>query len=146
MIQDTLLLVSDGQTVTGGTTTVSTSSVDVSTVDRALGTGKPLYMNVVVTGLSGGDASDVVRFDLVHSANADLSSDAIVASSRTISNGTSGIAAGDKFSIPVPPSYVITGRYIGAAFDAITATLVLTVDVWFDHTPVNDITAYNDGI
>lgn len=144
MVIDSLLQVSNNQTVTGGTTTVSTNTVDVGTVDRALGTGKPLYLNVTIISIAGGDGSDVFRVDLVQSANADLSSDSIIASTRSIT-GVANLSVGMKFSIPVPPSFVIAGRYLGAAFDAITADLVLGITAEFSDTPVPDHTAYNDA-
>ena len=144
MIQDKLTLVDDGATVTGGTTTVSVSAVDVGTVDRALGTGKPLYLNFVVTAKSGGDGSDTFRFDAIQSANADLSAGSVIASSRTIT-GIANIPVGFKVSVEIPQAFLIAGRYIGAGY-AVTADAVLTVDAWFSDTPVNDITAYDDGI
>lgn len=149
MIIDKLLEFADGQTVTGGTTTVSTNTVDIGTLDRAIGSGRQLYAHVVVVGISGGaSGSDTVRFDLVQSANADLSSDTIIASSRTVTTGAgpTGIAVGDRFVIPVPPSFLVAGRYLGIAYDAITADLVLTVDAYLTDDPGPDHRAYPDAI
>lgn len=144
MIIDSLLQVSNNQTVTGGMTTVSANTVDVGTIDRALGTGRQLYLNVTINSIAGGDGSDVFRVDVVQSAAADLSSDSIIASTRTIT-GVANLAVGMKFSIPIPPAYVIAGRYLGAAFDAITADLVLGITAEFSDSPVPDHTSYNDA-
>lgn len=144
MVIDSLLQVSNNQTVTGGTTTVSTNTVDVGTIDRALGTGRPLYLNVTIISIAGGDGSDVFRVDLVSSANADLSSDQILASTRTIT-GVANLSVGQKFSIPLPPSFNVGDRYLGAAYDAITANLVLGITAEFSDSPVPDHTSYNDA-
>lgn len=144
MLMDKLTQVDSSATVTGGTTVVSVSALDVGTVDRALGTGRPLYLVIKVKAKANGDSSDTFRFDIVQSANADLSSNSIVASTRTIT-GIANITAGMQFVIAVPPSFVLTERYLGAGY-AVTADAVLTVDAWFTDQPPHDHTAYPDGI
>lgn len=142
MIIDTLSQVDVNATVTGGTTVLSVSAVDISVIDRALGTGRPLYLVFHIINNTGGDGADTMRFDIVESANADLSSSSIVASSKTIT-GVANLPAGSRVVVAFPPGFVVTGRYVGAGY-AVTATAVLTVTAHITDTPPSDTTVYND--
>jgi hypothetical protein len=94
MIHDKLAMLDDGATITGGTTVGSVDVVDASAVVRNLGTGRPLYLVIAVTAVSGGDGSDTFTFALVDNNDADsTTSPRDVAVSATIT-GVANIPAG----------------------------------------------------
>ena len=79
MITDKLLRVSEDQAIT--TTAFSTDTIDLG-VARDVGEGTALYMNFcVTTALANGTS---VKFEVVSSANANLSSPTVIGSSDAI--------------------------------------------------------------
>jgi hypothetical protein len=143
MIQDKLAMLDDGATITGGTTVGSVDVVDASAVVRNLGTGRPLYLVIAVTAVSGGDGSDTFTFALVDNNDADsTTSPRDVAVSATIT-GVANIPAGTKIVIPVPPGFAFQ-RYIGVRY-AVTSDAVLTVDAFLTDDQTYDHAVYPDN-
>lgn len=110
MITDKLLRVSDSQALT--TTAVSTDKVDLS-VARDIGEGENLYMNFCVpTALTGGTS---VKFEVVVSDSADLSSPVVVGSSDAIASAS--LVAGFNTAVRINPQIGSLGkRYLGARY------------------------------
>ena len=79
MITDKLLRVSEDQAIT--TTAFSTDTIDLG-IARDVGEGTALYMNfAVTTALANGTS---VKFEVVSSANANLSTPTVIGSSDAI--------------------------------------------------------------
>lgn len=110
MITDKLLRVSEDQALT--TTAVSTDKIDLS-VARDIGEGQDLYMNfAVTTALAGGTS---VKFEVVTSASADLSSPTVVGSTDAIV--TASLVAGYNTAVRINPQIASLGqRYLGARY------------------------------
>jgi hypothetical protein len=110
MITDTLLRVSDGQALT--TTAVSTNTIDLS-IARDIGEGTELIMNfAVATALTGGTS---VKFEVISSAAADLSTPTVIGSSDAIA--AADLVAGKNVAVKINPSIASTGqRYLGARY------------------------------
>lgn len=110
MITDALLRVSEDQAVT--TTAVSTNTIDL-TQARDIGEGKTLYMNFAVTTAFSGGTS--VKFEVVSSASADLSSPTVIGSTDAIV--TASLTAGKNVAVKINPQIASTGqRYLGARY------------------------------
>ena len=110
MITDALLRVSEDQALT--TTAVSTNTVDLS-VARDIGEGTPLYMNfAVTTALANGTS---VKFEVITSANANLSSPTVICSRDAIL--TAALTLGKNVVVRFNPLIAEKGqRYIGARY------------------------------
>ena len=110
MITDSLLRVSEDQALT--TTAVSTNTGDLS-VARDIGEGTALYMNfAVTTALANGTS---VKFEVVTSANANLSSPTVVGSSDAVL--TAALTAGKNVVVRINPDIGGKGkRYLGARY------------------------------
>ena len=129
MITDKLLRVSEDQALT--TTAVSTDTIDL-VVARDIGEGTPLYMNfAVTTALAGGTS---VKFEVITSANANLSSPTVIGSSDAIV--TSALTLGKNVVVRLNPDIAGKGaRYLGARYTVsgtynggkITADVVETI-------------------
>ena len=129
MITDKLLRVSEDQAVTS--TAVSTNTVDLS-VARDVGEGTALYMNfAVTTALANGTS---VKFQVVTSANANLSNPTVVGSSDAVL--TAALTAGKNVVVRINPQIASKGqRYLGALYTVagtfnagkITADVVETI-------------------
>ena len=113
MITDALLRVSEDQALT--TTAVSTNTVDLS-VARDIGEGTPLYMNfAVTTALANGTS---VKFEVITSANANLSSPTVIGSSDAIL--TAALTLGKNVVVRFNPLIAEKGqRYIGARYTVV---------------------------
>jgi hypothetical protein len=110
MITDKLLRVSTDQALT--TTAVSTDTIDLS-IARDMGEGHPLYMNFAVTAALTGGTS--VKFEVITSANADLSSGTVIGSTDAIV--TASLVAGYNTAVRVNPQIASKGaRYLGARY------------------------------
>ena len=129
MITDALLRVSEDEALT--TTAVSTNTVDLS-VARDMGEGTALYMNfAVTTALANGTS---VKFEVVSSANANLSSPTVIGSSDAIL--TAALTLGKNVVVRLNPEiagkgqqylgarYTIAGTYTGGK---VTADIVETI-------------------
>ena len=110
MITDKLLRVSEDQAIT--TTAFSTDTIDLS-VARDVGEGTALYMNfAVTTALANGTS---VKFEVVTSANANLSSPTVVGSSDAIL--TAALTVGKNVVVRINPDIAGKGkRYLGARY------------------------------
>lgn len=85
--------------------------------DIGAGAVPELLMQVTQTFTSGG--AGTLRFDLIMSANADLSSPTILASTQAIALAT--LVAGYLARLAIPAG--ITARYLGAQYVVATATM-----------------------
>ena len=110
MITDKLLRVSEDQAIT--TTAFSTDTIDLGTA-RDVGEGTALYMNfAVTTALANGTS---VKFEVVTSANANLSSPVVVGSSDAIL--TAALTVGKNVVVRINPDIAGKGkRYLGARY------------------------------
>ena len=110
MITDKLLRVSEDQAVTSSA--YSTNTVDLS-VARDVGEGTALYMNFcVTTALANGTS---VKFEVVSSANANLSSPTVIGSSDAIL--TAALTVGKNVVVRINPDIAGKGkRYLGARY------------------------------
>ena len=110
MITDKLLRVSEDQAIT--TTAFSTDTIDLG-VARDVGEGTALYMNfAVTTALANGTS---VKFEVVTSANANLSSPVVVGSSDAIL--TAALTVGKNVVVRINPDIAGKGkRYLGARY------------------------------
>ena len=110
MITDKLLRVSEDQAIT--TTAFSTDTIDLGTA-RDIGEGTALYMNfAVTTALANGTS---VKFEVVTSANANLSSPVVVGSSDAIL--TAALTVGKNVVVRINPDIAGKGkRYLGARY------------------------------
>jgi len=110
MITDKLLRVSEDQAVTS--TAVSTDTIDLG-VARDMGEGTALYMNfAVTTALTGGTS---IKFEVITSANANLSSPTVIGSSDAIV--TSALTLGKNIVVRLNPDIAGKGaRYLGARY------------------------------
>ena len=129
MITDKLLRVSEDQAIT--TTAFSTDTIDLGTA-RDIGEGTALYMNfAVTTALANGTS---VKFEVVTSANANLSSPTVIGSSDAIL--TAALTLGKNVVVRLNPEIAGKGQqYLGARYTVagtytggkITADIVETI-------------------
>ena len=129
MITDKLLRVSEDQAIT--TTAYSTDTIDL-VVARDIGEGTPLYMNfAVTTALAGGTS---VKFEVITSANANLSSPTVIGSSDAVL--TAALTAGKNVVVRFNPEIGGKGQqYLGARYTIagtytsgkVTADVVVTI-------------------
>jgi len=110
MITDSLLRVSEDQAITS--TAFSTNTIDLGTA-RDIGEGTALYMNfAVTTALANGTS---VKFEVVTSANANLSSPTVVGSSDAVL--TAALTVGKNVVVRINPDIAGKGkRYLGARY------------------------------
>lgn len=129
MITDKLLRVSEDQALT--TTAVSTNTIDLS-VARDVGEGQELFMNFAVTAALTGGTS--VKFEVISSASADLSTPTVIGSSDAIVSAS--LVAGKNVAVRINPNIASTGqRYLGARYTivgtysagTVTADVVATI-------------------
>ena len=116
MITDSLLRVSEDQAVTS--TAYSTNTIDLSAA-RDVGEGKTLYMNFALTEAFANGTN--ITFEVVTSANANLSSHDVVGSSTTIA--TAALTLGKNIVVAINPQIASNGkRYLGARY-VVTGTM-----------------------
>ena len=116
MITDSLLRVSEDQAVTS--TAYSTNTIDLS-VARDVGEGKTLYMNFALTEAFANGTN--LTFEVVTSANANLSSHDVIGSSATIA--TAALTLGKNIVVRINPDIAGKGkRYLGARY-VVTGTM-----------------------
>ena len=116
MITDSLLRVSEDQAVTS--TAYSTNTIDLSAA-RDVGEGTTLYMNFALTEAFANGTN--LTFEVVTSANANLSSHDVVGSSATIA--TAALTLGKNIVVAINPQIASKGkRYLGARY-VVTGTM-----------------------
>ena len=113
MITDKLLRVSEDQAVTSSA--YSTDTIDLS-VARDVGEGTALYMNFALTEAFANGTN--ITFEVVTSANANLSSHDVVGSSTTIA--TAALTLGKNIVVTLNPDIAGKGqRYLGARYTVV---------------------------
>ena len=116
MITDSLLRVSEDQAIT--TTAFSTDTIDLGTA-RDIGEGTALYMNFALTEAFANGTN--LTFEVVTSANANLSSHDVIGSSATIA--TAALTLGKNIVVRINPDIAGKGkRYLGARY-VVTGTM-----------------------
>lgn len=125
-ILDALLRLADAQAFTADA--YSTNTIDLLAANRDIGSGTPMAALVsidVAADFTTGD--ETYTFQLVQSANADLSSHDVIATRTFLA---SELIAGAQFIIPLAPGTPVK-RYLGARFDGsgTTPTVTATIDV-----------------
>jgi hypothetical protein len=120
MLTDANLTLSAAQAVTA--TAFSTNTIDLG-VSRDIGSGEELniYVNVDVTATAAGAAT--VNFQVVTSANANLSTPTIIGQTDAIPKAN--LVAGKQITIPVPRSFInaLGQRYFGLQYTVGTGPL-----------------------
>lgn len=125
-ILDALLRLSDAQAFSADAYT--TNTIDLLAANRDIGSGTPMAALIsidVAADFTTGD--EVYTFELVESANADLTSHTVIASRDFTA---AQLVAGAQFIIPIPPG-TPTKRYLGGRFDGsgTTPTVTATIDI-----------------
>jgi hypothetical protein len=117
-------------------------------INRALGTGRPLYVAVVLRDVAGVIAADTsIQFDLQTDEDDAFGSPTTVVSSRTLTGDTE-IFSGQKLVLSIPPGVVLEsflrGNYtvvVGTGGSpSVTVDAFITDDQTFDHTTYPDAT------
>lgn len=124
MILDAQNLLSDAQALTA--TAVSDNAIDLGNVTpkRDIGAGEPMcLMFQVDVAADFTTGNETYQFDLIQSANANLSSSTTL-ESRIIA--ASLLTAGSIHYVPIPPG-AVTARYLGANYTLGGTTPTLTV-------------------
>lgn len=120
MLTDANLTLSASQAVTA--TAFSTNTIDLG-VARDIGAGEELniYVNIEQTATAAGAAT--VNFQVVTSANANLSTPTIVGQTDAIPKAS--LVAGKQIMIPVPRSFInaLGQRYLGLQYTVGTGPL-----------------------
>ena len=145
MILDALLLLSDAQAVTA--TAFSTNTIDLGnpTVKNAIGSGEPLVVSFQVDVAADHTTGDeTYEFEVVQSANANLSSPDVIGRLAIVATDPR-LLAGGKFAVEVPSGYP-TKRYLGAQY--VTGGTTPTVTVTASLQPrkfIDEQTIYPKG-
>lgn len=138
MYIDALLLVSDAQAVTADA--VSTNTIDLGNVTpkRRIGTGEPMGFGMqvdVAADFTTGD--ETYSFEVIESANADLSSATVIAAyTRTAAQ----LFAGSLHFFTIPPGFP-TARYLGLNYNVGGTTPTITVTAWLTTQALFSIAA-----
>jgi hypothetical protein len=125
MFLDALLLVSDAQAITADA--VSTNTIDLGnpTVKNRIGSGEPMaFLITIDVAADFTTADETYVFEVIQSANANLSSPDIIAQRAILD--AAGRAAGARHIIPIPPGYP-TKRYLGLNYNVGGTTPTVTV-------------------
>jgi hypothetical protein len=126
MITDALLWLSGapgattGQAVTA--TAVSTNTIDLSQ-PRDVGAGEELYARIFVDTTVTAAGAATVRFEVITSASADLSTPTVIGASGDI--GKADLVLGARVSIPIPANMIrpLGQRYLGLRYTVSTGPL-----------------------
>lgn len=111
-MQDAFCQFSDSQAVAADA--VSTNTYDTGAAANEIGTGEPLAAEIDVEVAADHTTGDeTYTFELIQSANADLSA-ADVLASRTVA--AANLVAGAQVIIPLPPG-AKTKRYLGINYN-----------------------------
>lgn len=126
MINDAFLWLSGspgaatGQAVTA--TAVSTNTIDLSQA-RDIGEGEPLYVEFIVDTAVTAAGAATVRFEVITSAAAALSSPTVIAASGDIPKAS--LTLGQKIQVAIPSQSItpLGQRYLGAQYTVSTGPL-----------------------
>ena len=127
MFIDALGLLSDAQALTA--TAFSTNTIDFGNVTpkRDVASGEPLCVAIQVDVSADATTGDeTYRFDVVQSANANLSSPDILITTDTGFITRALLVAGFKFYLALPEG-IITKRYFGMQYTLAGTTPLITV-------------------
>jgi hypothetical protein len=127
MITDFQTTLSDAQALTA--TAVSTNTYDNGnpTPKNEIGTGEPLVLMITVDVAADTTSGDeTYQFQLIQSANANLSSQDVLLQTDTSFITRATLVAGYKIEIPVPKG-MVSKRYLGARYVCGGTTPTLTV-------------------
>lgn len=116
MIGDAQVLLSDAQALTA--TAVSTNTMDMGnpTFKNEVGTGEPLVLMITVdVAADTASADETYQFQLIQSANANLSSQDVLLQTDTAFITRATLVAGYKVEIPIPKG-MVSKRYLGARY------------------------------
>jgi len=145
MFLDSQLLLSDAQALTA--TAVSTNTIDTALATNEIGTGEPMALVFVVdTAADTVSGDETYQFQLIQSANANLSSQDVLLQTDTAFITRSYLVAGAKVVIPIPAG-MKTKRYLGARYVLGGTTPSVTVTAFIQ--PLNMVQMdnnYPDGI
>lgn len=139
MILDAQTMLSDAQALTA--TAVSTNTYDTQSATNEIGAGEGLGL-VIFVGVAADatTADETYQFQLIQSANANLSSQDVIAQTDTSFVTRATLTAGRYIVIPIPAG-AKTKRYLGARYVLGGTTPTITVDA-FIH-PLSMIQAQN---
>lgn len=114
MIIDAQCLLSDAQAIT--TTTVSTNTYDTGAAGNSTDVGEPMCIafSIDVAAVTA-TGDETYQFQVIQSANADLSSQDVLVATDTSFITRATLVAGYRFYLPIPPG-LKTKRYIGARY------------------------------
>jgi hypothetical protein len=127
MFLDALGVVSDAQAVVADAPSTNTIDLGNVTPKREVGTGEPIGFGFSVDVAADiANADETYEFQVIQSANADLSSPDILAA-RSIAGAT--LVAGYQFFMEVPVG-TPTKRYLGVYFNVGGTTPSITVTAW----------------
>jgi hypothetical protein len=150
MLVDASLILSSSQAVT--TSAVSINTLDLSggsgTVPspqaRDIGAGRQLYVHISVDETVTAAGAATVTFQLIGSANADLSSPIVLIQSDAIPKAT--LVAGYRFALPIPPQLGSIGqRYFGVNYSVATGPLTAGKFTAFVTPDIQDAKVYASG-
>lgn len=106
---------------------VSTNTYDLGVAGNSLSVGEPMVAIIQVdVAADFTSANETYQFNLLQSANADLSSADILSS---IVRTAAQLTAGSLHAIPLPAG-AETKRYIGLGYDGGGTTPTITVTAW----------------
>jgi hypothetical protein len=124
---DAQLLLSNAQAITADAASTNTIDLGNVTPKNQIGDGEPMALVIVVNVAADATAGDeTYEFQLIQSANADLSSPDILAKTDTSFITSATLVADYKLVIPVPPGGP-TKRYLGAYYNVGGTTPTITV-------------------
>lgn len=133
MYIDGNLLLCDAQSFTVDALSTNTIDLGSQTPKRQMGDGEPLCVVVQVdvsADFTTGD--ETYEFQVIESANANLSTATIIAQQTYIASGvmiSSLLVAGYILVIPIPPGFP-TQRYLGLNFNGGGTTPTITFTAW----------------
>jgi hypothetical protein len=143
MILDAQNMLSDSQAVTADAVSANTIDLANPTEKNEIGAGEPLTAVIAVEVAADFTTGDeTYEFQLIQSANADLSSPDVLAS-RAIVAGS--LTAGSIHYLPVPPGSV-TKRYLGLNYNVGGTSPSITVSAFIQpQSMIENRKAYARG-
>jgi hypothetical protein len=127
MFLDAFLLLSDAQAVS--VDAVSTNTIDLGnpTVKNRIGSGEPMAILITVDVSADGTTGDeTYAFEVIQSANANLSSADVLVRRAFLAGQHTQLVAGTRLVLGVPPG-TPTKRYLGVNYDVGGTTPSITV-------------------
>lgn len=125
MINDAFLYLSGspgaaGQAVTA--TAVSTNTIDLSRA-RDVGDGEDVYVQIATDVAATAVGAATVRFEVITSAAADLSSPTVIVASGDIPKDS--LTVGSRIELGIPPNHLVPlgQRYLGVRYTVSTGPL-----------------------